>query len=51
MTFFIPSINYSAGWDAGYVFERKAVVLEYLKSWFIFDIAGNIPYSFFEMEG
>jgi len=50
MTFFIPSLDSSGGWNAGYIFERKAVVMEYLTSWFILDLIGNIPYSFFYLE-
>ena len=49
-TFFIPSLDSSGGWNAGYIFERKAVVMEYLKSWFLFDLIGNIPYSFFNLS-
>ena len=47
--FFIPSFDSTGGWNAGYIFERKSVVMEYLKSWFIFDIMSNIPYSFFNL--
>lgn len=50
MQFAIPLLDTSGGWNAGYVFERKHVIYEYLKSWFFFDLLGNIPYSFFDME-
>lgn len=41
----------TGGWNAGYIFERKEVVMEYLKSWFIYDLIGNIPYCFFNLTG
>jgi hypothetical protein len=48
-TFFIPQLDSTGGWNAGYIFERHTVVMEYLKSWFIFDLISNIPYSFFDL--
>ena len=50
MQFAIPLLDTSGGWNAGYIFERKHVISEYLQSWFFFDLIANMPYSFIEME-
>jgi hypothetical protein len=50
MTFFIPLMDTSGGWNAGYIFERHLVVIEYLKSWFFFDLLANIPYSMLDLD-
>lgn len=50
MHFFIPALDTSGGWNAGYIFERKQVAVEYLKSWFFIDLSTNIPYSFIDMR-
>ncbi|CDW78950.1 UNKNOWN [Stylonychia lemnae] len=42
--FFIPGTNK----DGEYVFKRKKVAKQYLKSWFILDCLGNIPYGMFK---
>jgi hypothetical protein len=49
MHFFIPALDTSGGWNAGYIFERKQVAVEYIKSWFFIDVTANIPYSFMDM--
>ena len=45
----IPSLDSLGGWNAGYIFEIKEVGMDYFKSWFIYDLIGNIPYSFFNL--
>lgn len=39
-----------AQWNSGFIFERKAVIKSYFKSWFIIDFVSIMPYSFFNIN-
>jgi len=47
LLFFIPYTETDAGWNSGYVFRRRIVFLNYLKTWLLIDVLANIPYSLF----
>lgn len=45
--FYIPLVETGGNsHHSGYIFERKIVALNYLRSWFLLDTVSNVPFSF-----
>ena len=48
MLFYIPLVDQGGtSHHSGFIFERKIVALNYLRSWFLIDSLANVPFSLF----